>query len=195
MKISIGLDFDLLDLMLNQDLVHYLGPKKHVLSEFKYLGNDDELEFLTSTSNTFVFGLDKPQYRKKLDHKYNLKGLVLKSSLASLSKTAEILPGTTIADFAFVSEKVLIGRFCKLNVRSSVHHQSRIGNYVVIGPSATICGNVEIGDSVFIGAGAVVLPNVRIGADSVIGAGSVVTKEVKTGETVVGAPARNISKN
>jgi maltose O-acetyltransferase len=53
---------------------------------------------------------------------------------------------------------------------------------------------VRIGRYVWIGGGAIILPGVTVGEDAVIGAGSVVTRDVEPGATVVGNPARQISK-
>ena len=53
---------------------------------------------------------------------------------------------------------------------------------------------VRIGRHVWIGGGAIILPGVTIGDDAVIGAGSVVTRDVAAGATVVGNPARLLSR-
>ncbi|TCD15942.1 sugar O-acetyltransferase [Oricola cellulosilytica] len=53
---------------------------------------------------------------------------------------------------------------------------------------------VTIGEDVWIGGGAIVLPGVAIGDRSIVGAGSVVTKDVAPETTVVGNPARYVSR-
>jgi maltose O-acetyltransferase len=53
---------------------------------------------------------------------------------------------------------------------------------------------VTIGRNVWIGGGAIILPGITVGDDAVIGAGSVVTRDVAPGATVVGNPARVVSK-
>ncbi len=53
---------------------------------------------------------------------------------------------------------------------------------------------ITIGRNVWIGGGAIILPGVMIGDDAIIGAGSVVTRNVPAGATVVGNPARPVSK-
>jgi len=58
------------------------------------------------------------------------------------------------------------------------------------------CGKpVTIGRNVWIGGGAIILPGVRIGDDAIVGAGSVVSRDVPAGATVVGNPARVVSKS
>jgi len=54
---------------------------------------------------------------------------------------------------------------------------------------------VRIGSDCWIGGGAIILPGVTIGDGAVIGAGSVVTRDVAAGVTVVGNPARVVSRS
>jgi acetyltransferase-like isoleucine patch superfamily enzyme len=56
-------------------------------------------------------------------------------------------------------------------------------------------GGVRVESGALVGIGAVVLPRIVIGAASVVGAGSVVTRDVAPGETVVGAPARPLTRH
>ena len=45
-----------------------------------------------------------------------------------------------------------------------------------------------------LGTGAVILPGLTIGSGAVVGAGAVVTRDVPDGATVVGNPAREVSR-
>lgn len=51
-----------------------------------------------------------------------------------------------------------------------------------------------IGKNVYIGARAIIIGNIHIGDNAKIGAGAVVIKDVPFGATVVGVPAKEISK-
>ena len=53
---------------------------------------------------------------------------------------------------------------------------------------------ISIGRNVWIGGGAIIVPGVSVGDDAIIGAGSVVTHDVPPGATVVGNPARKLSR-
>jgi UDP-perosamine 4-acetyltransferase len=61
-------------------------------------------------------------------------------------------------------------------------------------PGATIAGEVTIGNHVAIGSNATVLPRLRIGNGATIGAGAVVTKDVSDHCTMIGNPARIVTK-
>ena len=64
-----------------------------------------------------------------------------------------------------------------------------LGDFVSIGPGATLAGNIHVGEGSLVGAGAVILPNVRIGVAAIISAGAVVRKHVPDGTLMVGNPA------
>jgi maltose O-acetyltransferase len=53
---------------------------------------------------------------------------------------------------------------------------------------------IAIGSDVWIGGNAVILPGVTIGDSAVIGAGSVVARDVSSGATVIGNPARPVTR-
>ena len=108
---------------------------------------------------------------------------------------------------AIVSSQVMIGD--PVSVAPGVylvHGQvvidgfTRIGTGVTIAPFVTIglrAGNLQgptIQDDVSIGTGAKVIGPVTVGARAVIGANAVVVDDVAPGATVVGAPARPVSR-
>jgi sugar O-acyltransferase (sialic acid O-acetyltransferase NeuD family) len=192
MKISLGLDPDLIANMQGTIDAYISSTYDAEVPNFRYLGNDDEIEKFISSENYFIFGFDKPALRMSYALTYGLKGCSLVSPTALISSMGLIGEGSTVADFVYVGWATRIGSFVKLNVRSSVHHDCVVGSYSVIGPSSTICGAVEIGQAVFVGAGATILPGIKIGDGAIIGAGAVVISDVAARTKVVGVPARSI---
>ena len=105
-----------------------------------------------------------------------------------------------------------IQNYCYIAQSTSVVN-SRIGNYVSIGPNVVIGGAEHdysslstsnfisspkktdltlIGHDVWIGAGSVIRPGIEIGIGAVVGANSVVTRNIEPFEIVAGAPAKFI---
>jgi bifunctional UDP-N-acetylglucosamine pyrophosphorylase / glucosamine-1-phosphate N-acetyltransferase len=112
-----------------------------------------------------------------------------------------------------IGNKAEIGNFVEL-VRTHVaesskikHHtylgDTKVGRFVNIG-AGTITANYDgknksntsIGDHAFIGVGAILIAPVKIGKRALVGAGAVVLKgqNVKDGTTVVGVPAKILSR-
>ena len=191
MKISLGFDPDLLHTMLHENCKNYVAPSSSLFpSILNHLGDDSILEKLISEEHYFCFGFDAPARRRELDEVYNFDGFSLLSENAIISSAAKLENGVTVADFAYIGPNVYLSKFVKINVRTSVHHDTKIGKYSVIGPSATICGRVCIAEAVFVGAGATVLPGISVGENAIIGAGAVVVEDVPPNTTVIGVPAK-----
>ena len=127
---------------------------------------------------------------------------------AGVLKGARIGRGCNICAQTFIENDVVVGDNVTVKCGVQLWDGLRIGNNVFIGPNVTFCndkhpksGNREfeclktiVEDDVSIGANATILPGVRLGKGCVIGAGAVVTKDVNSKVTVVGNPAREISK-
>lgn len=97
-----------------------------------------------------------------------------------------------IYEGSVVSPNVTISDHAVLSVRSTVAHDSEIGEYSFLAPGCVLNGKVTLGEGVFVGSGAVVIPFMKAGAWSTIGAGAVVVRDVPAGATVFGNPAEVI---
>jgi sugar O-acyltransferase (sialic acid O-acetyltransferase NeuD family) len=111
----------------------------------------------------------------------------------------EIGEGAILSPFVTLTSNIVIGRHFHANLYSYVEHDCRIGDFVTFGPGVHCNGNVHIGDRAYIGAGALIRQGTPekplvIGADAVVGMGAVVIKDVAPGATVVGNPARPITR-
>lgn len=107
--------------------------------------------------------------------------------------------GAILCPFVTLTSNIQIGKHFHANLYSYVEHDCLIGDFVTFAPGVMCNGNVHIEDHAYIGAGAIIKQGVPgsplvIGKGAVIGMGAVVTRSVPPGVTVVGNPARTISK-
>lgn len=113
---------------------------------------------------------------------------------AVVSKHAAVGPGSVVLAQAAVIAGVNVGSGCIINTGATVDHDCNLGDGVHVCPGAHIAGSVEVGSCTWIGIGACVRQRIRIGSHVTVGAGAVVVSDVGDFETVVGVPARVVSK-
>ena len=118
---------------------------------------------------------------------------------AVLMDEVEIAAGVALSPFVSITSNIKIGKCFHANLYSYVEHDCVIGDFVTFAPGVQCNGNIHIHDHAYIGAGAVIKQGTPdqpliIGRGAVVGMGAVVTKSVPAGVTVVGNPARALSK-
>ena len=143
--------------------------------------------------SSFVLGIGNPSLRKKFYNQFsgihNVQSII--SSSAQISPLGvELKDGLNIMHSVFIGPEVRIGKGTLINAKSSIHHETLVGEFCEICIGVSIAGGCSIGNEVFIGMGALVLPGINIGDQAVIGAGAVVTKDVPAGVMVKGVPAK-----
>jgi sugar O-acyltransferase (sialic acid O-acetyltransferase NeuD family) len=125
---------------------------------------------------------------------FGLKPMTIRHRTAFIAANAVIGAGSQILAQSAVCVETTIGKGCIINTGASVDHECQLSDGVHVAPGAHLAGCVEVGRCVMIGTGASILPHIKIGHNSVVGAGAVVTRDVPPNVTVVGNPARLISK-
>ena len=151
------------------------------------------------TNIFFEFGAYLYRYKKNIFLQNNI--YFKRNSIvgcANPDAVIEIGENTTIGNNTIIiaSKKISIGKNCM--IAPNVHivdsnHGSKPGK--AFNEQDNIVSEVHIGDNVWIGSGAIVLLGVSIGSNSIVGAGSVVTKSFPDGSTIIGTPAKNLSKD
>lgn len=120
--------------------------------------------------------------------------------ITAVHPSAQIGDGVTIGDGTVVMAGVIInsdtkiGRFCILNTRSSVDHDSVMEDFSSLAPGVTTGGNVRIGAFSAVSLGARIIHKISIGEHTVIGAGATVVKTIPSYSIAYGVPARIIRK-
>lgn len=155
-------------------------PARHYL-------NFQDVKYLLTIGNNAI--------RKKLAQQYQLNYGVAIHPSAVISKRAIIDVGTVVMAGVCINTLVRIGRHCIVNTNSTIDHECVLEDYVHVSPAAALAGNVYVGEGTHIGIGASILPGVRIGKWCTVGAGAVVINNVPDYTTVVGVPAKAITKN
>ncbi|HYF67156.1 MAG TPA: NeuD/PglB/VioB family sugar acetyltransferase [Ohtaekwangia sp.] len=117
----------------------------------------------------------------------------------AVHKTAVIAISSSIGYGNFIDQSVtvgagaVIGQHGIFHVGAIIGIETKIGDFVQVGPGSVISPGVTIEDEVFIGSGVTIVGGVSIGKGARIGAGSVVVTAVKAGETVFGNPAQKVN--
>ncbi len=162
------------------------------LRELAFQRTNEEFRYITAFGDNSTRALMVEKIEKL--RLANVKAWTLVHSTASVGQGSVLGKGTLLAPNTIVTTNVTIGDHCILNVKASVSHDCVIGAYSNLNPNCTISGNCELGESVYIGAGATLIQKVKIGRGAVVGAGAVVIRDVPEFTTVVGVPAREISR-
>jgi sugar O-acyltransferase (sialic acid O-acetyltransferase NeuD family) len=108
--------------------------------------------------------------------------------------TTEIGEGALLCAGVVGTVNLRLRPFCLVNLCCTLGHEADIGEGCVLNPTVNISGGVTLEEGVLVGTGAQVLQNLRVGAGATVGAGSVVVRDVLPGATVVGIPAKPMSK-
>jgi len=157
---------------------------------------------LPQTDKSVVFAIANSKIRETLEAKCKQDGLAIVSVKASNSIVldhVEIGEGAVLCHFTQLTSNIKIGKQFHANIYSYVAHDCVIGDYVTFAPKVQCNGNVHIEDHAYIGTGAIIKQGTParplvIGKGAIVGMGAVVTKNVAPGVTVIGNPARPLTK-
>lgn len=151
------------------------------------LGPCLDLEFY----DNYLIGHNDSRIREQMDRAEGAAIAIHASAAVHL--TLQALPGVVIGAHTTIGPKTRVGRHSHVNGNVFIT-RAQIGDFVTIGPGATICGDVTIGAGSQIGAGAVISNLATLGPRVTIGAGTVVLprQQLPPNSTWVGTPARRI---
>jgi sugar O-acyltransferase (sialic acid O-acetyltransferase NeuD family) len=115
------------------------------------------------------------------------------------SEWVEIGEGTLICAGCILTTNIRIGRHVQINLDCTVGHDVVVEDYATIAPGVHVSGNVRVGRGAYLGTGATVVNGkagepIVIGEGSIVGAGACVTRSVPAAVTVVGVPARILTR-
>lgn len=163
-----------------------------------------EADFFGRTGRRlFVLGVGDGATRKRAYEAARAAGgepVTLTGDWVTTLDDVAIGAGGVLCGYSMLTSNVRIGLGFQGNIYSYVAHDCVIGDYVTFAPGVKCNGNVVIEDFAYIGTGAVLRQGapdkpLRIGRGATVGMGAVVTKDVPEGTTVVGNPARPLTKD
>jgi sugar O-acyltransferase (sialic acid O-acetyltransferase NeuD family) len=111
-----------------------------------------------------------------------------------VNNAATVKEGSFLYPMCNVDKDASIGAAALLNNSVCISHNTVIGDCCYLSPGVVTSGFVEIGDCTFIGTGSVISDNIKIGKNVTIGPGSVITKDIPDDCSVIGNPARILSR-
>lgn len=149
-----------------------------------------------------VGGIGAPAVRQKTMERalaHGLQFLTLIHPRVERSKWIEYGEGSLICAGNILTTNIVLGKQVQLNLDCTIGHDVILDDYATLAPGVHVSGFVHMGARAYAGTGAVIINGTPdkpliIGADAVIGAGACVTKSVEPGVTVVGVPAKPLSR-
>ena len=144
---------------------------------YKILGGDDLIPELVHHNTYFLITVGQIKsysIRKNISKiliENNAKLATVISSLAYVSKHANIEEGSVIMNHAVVNAKSKIGKNCIINTKANIEHGVIIGEFCHISTCAVVNGDSVIGSGTFIGSNATISNEISIKENSIISAG------------------------
>ena len=170
-----------------------IGPyDSPILGDFSWL-ESNHVDALT-------IGIGTPAVRLKLAEELKERfphiawPALIHPSVKWQRQTMQVGEGVILCAGSIATVNIHFDPFCMVNLSCTIGHEAVIGRGCVLNPTVNISGGVELGSGVLVGTGAQVLQYVKIGDGAQIGAGAVVNKDVNAGTTVVGIPAKELTK-
>lgn len=145
----------------------------------------------------FHCAIGRNQQRQKvaeLFHSHGWRGVALIDPTAIVAETATVGEGSYVGPLSLVAPHAKVGRHVLINTHVGVGHHAVVGDYAQLCPGVRVNGGCRIDTGAFLGSNATVHPGLTIGEGATIGANSFVIRSVKPRFSMLGVPARIMSR-
>jgi len=185
--------------LLEYDNIYFLDDDANKINKsFVGCHVKSSIDFLYSIKHEVdvVIGIAFPKIKKLIHHKINtisyLQFPTLIANNAWVSKDVNIGKGTIIYPNCSINYGSKIGDFVVMNMNCALGHHAKIGNYTSLAPGVNFGGHTHLGDCVDMGIGSSTIQGITIGDNTIVGGQTMILDSIKSNSKVVGIPARYI---
>lgn len=183
-----------------QDVVFYddAWPQLKSNGRWNVIGNTDSLLKLLPLDVGVVVAIGNNSIRQLKQQKLNTAGAMLVTIIhpsAVVSQYSQLGIGTVVFANATINASSVIGDGVIINTGAVIEHDCVLSDFTHLSPNSVIAGGVRVGALAWLGACASVKQLISVGENAIVGMGAVVTKDVPPGVTVVGNPAKPLTKS
>lgn len=191
----------IVDIILKNNDYNLIGfidsykPVNSAVYGYKIIGNLDSLSVLIKKFNIegIVIGIGDNDLRlsiyrsiKKIAPKIEFVPIVHPSAI--LAEDILVPEGAVLMAGTIVNANAKLGKFCLLNTKASLGHDSVMSDFSSLSSGVTIAGNVTIGFCSSICLSASVSQGITIGDHTIIGGASLVLKSIGDFKLAYGVP-------
>lgn len=186
----------------NYNLIGFIDSYKPVNTTVyghKVIGNLDAFSVLIKKFNIegIVIGIGDNELRLhiykniiKIAPKIDFVPIIHPSAI--LAEDVLVPEGSVIMAGAIVNANAKIGKFCILNSKASLGHDSTMKDFSSLASGATVAGNVSIGYCSSISLSASISQGLCIGDHTIVGGCSLVLKSIGNKKLAFGVPINTI---
>lgn len=164
---------------------------------FKVLGKPEDILKKHGKDIYFNCGIGNNQTRQEISTRlenYGWKAATLIHPSVVLAPESVIGAGSYIGAGTIVAPYAKIGRHVLINTCAGIGHHSVLGDFSQICPGARVNGDCRVGKLAFLGTNASLQPGVTIGEGATVASNSYALRSVTPFVTVIGVPAKVITK-
>lgn len=161
----------------------------------RWLGFVEKLRGMEARVSVAVGQGRARQRLQRLSQQLGCEPATLIHPTAAIGWDVEFGQGCYVGPLTAVTTHVRLADGVQINSGCTLSHDVVVGKFATLAPGIHLAGGAIVEEGATLFTGVSVLPKVRIGRGAVVGAGAVVIRDVAPGTTVVGVPAKALTKH